>query len=189
MVNVCSCIAQYPVRRTPQGALHVNPWPTCSFRYQLGFSGKHSVTLPVLRKDYSVTYFHHCLFLSANLNRWVNCQGVVENEIAQAVFYISIDGSSPTVRQFPVTSCKVRLHCFTFVTSMTTRNAVLLLFCSSRLPLLDIHTFLINNYNLKTRIWTQYIEPGLLTNLFERFHMIMCQRRVGRWCWTYKQTS
>ena len=36
-------IAQYPVRWTAQSALHFClPWQTCSFRHQLGLSGKHS---------------------------------------------------------------------------------------------------------------------------------------------------
>ena len=35
--------AQYLVCWTAaQSALHVTPWQTCSFRHQLGFSGKHS---------------------------------------------------------------------------------------------------------------------------------------------------
>ena len=36
-------IAQYLVRWTAQNALHFcPPWQTCSFRHQLGFSGKYS---------------------------------------------------------------------------------------------------------------------------------------------------
>ena len=55
-VCVCVCvkkkgsfyIAQYPV----QSALHFcPPWQTCSFRHQLGFSGKHSSDAAITRKD------------------------------------------------------------------------------------------------------------------------------------------
>ena len=46
-------IAQYPVRWTAQSALHFFclPWQTCSFRHQLGFSGKHSSDAAIMRKD------------------------------------------------------------------------------------------------------------------------------------------
>ena len=45
-------IAQYPVRWTAQSALHFcPPWQTCSFRHQLGFSGKHSSDAAITRKD------------------------------------------------------------------------------------------------------------------------------------------
>ncbi len=51
----CKCsfyIAQYPVRWTAQSALHFcPPWQTCSFRHQLGFSGKHSSDAAITRKD------------------------------------------------------------------------------------------------------------------------------------------
>ena len=43
--------AQYPVRRTAQSALHSAPWQTCSFRHQLGFSGKHSSQAAITRND------------------------------------------------------------------------------------------------------------------------------------------
>ena len=38
--KVCFYIVPYPVRWTAQSALHFTPWQTCSFRHQLGFSGK-----------------------------------------------------------------------------------------------------------------------------------------------------
>ena len=41
-------IAQYEVRRTAQSNLH---WQTCSFRHQLGFSGKHSRDTAIRRED------------------------------------------------------------------------------------------------------------------------------------------
>ena len=45
-------IAQYPVCWTAQSALHFcPPWQTCSFRHQLGFSGKHSSDAAITRKD------------------------------------------------------------------------------------------------------------------------------------------
>ena len=45
-------IAQYPVRCTAQSALHFcPPWQTCSFRHQLGFSGKHSSDAAITRND------------------------------------------------------------------------------------------------------------------------------------------
>ena len=45
-------IAQYPVRWTAQSTLHFcPPWQTCSFRHQLGFSGKHSSDAAITRKD------------------------------------------------------------------------------------------------------------------------------------------
>ena len=62
--TVCSYIlvAWYPVLRTVQSALHFTPgWQTCSFRYQLDFSGKHLAMLPLLRNDCSVTFFYRCL--------------------------------------------------------------------------------------------------------------------------------
>ena len=41
----------YPVRWTAQRALYVlPPWQTCSFRHQLGFSGKHSSDAVITRK-------------------------------------------------------------------------------------------------------------------------------------------
>ena len=44
-------IAQYPVRWTAQRALHFClPWQTCSFRHQLGFSGKHSSQAAITRQ-------------------------------------------------------------------------------------------------------------------------------------------
>ena len=51
-------IAQYPVRWTAQSALHFClPWQTCSFRHQLGFSGKHSRARQQLRaKAKSLTF-------------------------------------------------------------------------------------------------------------------------------------
>ena len=36
-----SYIAQYPVLRTAQSALHFTSWQTCSLRHHLGFSEKH----------------------------------------------------------------------------------------------------------------------------------------------------
>ena len=47
-------IAQYPVRWTAQSALPFlppPPWQTCSFRHQLGFSGKHSSHAAIMRND------------------------------------------------------------------------------------------------------------------------------------------
>ena len=45
-------IAQYPVRWTAQRALHFCPlWQTCSFRHQLGLSGKHSSHAAITRND------------------------------------------------------------------------------------------------------------------------------------------
>ena len=45
-------IAQYPVRWTAQSALiFCPPWQTCSFRHQLGFSGKHSSHAAIARND------------------------------------------------------------------------------------------------------------------------------------------
>ena len=35
--------------------LHFTPWQTCSFRHQLGFSGKHSSDAAITREDYSLT--------------------------------------------------------------------------------------------------------------------------------------
>ena len=49
-------IAQYPVRWTAQSALHFfPPWQTCSFRHQLGFSGKHSSDAALRAKTKSLT--------------------------------------------------------------------------------------------------------------------------------------
>ena len=51
-------IAQYPVNWTAQSALYFLPPPprqTCSFRHQLGFSGKHSSHAAITRNDYSLT--------------------------------------------------------------------------------------------------------------------------------------
>ena len=59
-VKVCFYIAQYPVRWTAQSALHFTTWQTCSFRHQLGFSGKHS-SHAALRAKNIHSYFHHCL--------------------------------------------------------------------------------------------------------------------------------
>ena len=55
-VKVRSYIAQYPVHRTAQSALHFTPWQTCSFQGHLNFSGKHSAMLQLLREDYSFTF-------------------------------------------------------------------------------------------------------------------------------------
>ena len=49
-------IAQYPVHRTAQSALHFTPWQTCSFQGHLNFFGKYSATLQLLREGYSFTY-------------------------------------------------------------------------------------------------------------------------------------
>ena len=54
-LKVCFHIAQYPVHWTAQSALHFTPWQTCSFRHQLGFSGKHSSHAAITRNDYSLT--------------------------------------------------------------------------------------------------------------------------------------
>ena len=43
-------IAQYPVCRTTQSALHFILWQTCSFQHQLGFYWKHSATLHTARR-------------------------------------------------------------------------------------------------------------------------------------------
>ena len=51
--KVCFYIAQFPVLWTAQSALHFTP-QTCSFRHQLGFSGKHSSHASITRKDYSL---------------------------------------------------------------------------------------------------------------------------------------
>ena len=49
-------IAQYPVRWTAQSALHFcPPCQTCSFRHQLGFSGKHSSDAALRAKTKSLT--------------------------------------------------------------------------------------------------------------------------------------
>ena len=46
----------YPVRWTAQSALHFcTPWQTCSFRHQLGFSGKHSSDAALRAKTNSLT--------------------------------------------------------------------------------------------------------------------------------------
>ena len=67
IVRTCHCqllkkvkgsfyIAQYPVRWTAQSALHFcPPWQTCSFRHQLGFSGKHSSDAALRAKTKSLT--------------------------------------------------------------------------------------------------------------------------------------
>ena len=64
-VKVHSYIAQYPVRRTAQSALHFTPWQTYSFQGHLNFSGKHSLYFipdrPVHSNDnltYLATYNH-----------------------------------------------------------------------------------------------------------------------------------
>ena len=50
-------IAQYPVRRTAQSAVHFPPpWQTCSFRHQLGFSGKHSSHAAITPTTKSLTF-------------------------------------------------------------------------------------------------------------------------------------
>ena len=54
-VKVRSYIAQYPVHRTAQSALHFTPWQTCSFQGHFNFSGKHSAMLQLLREDISTT--------------------------------------------------------------------------------------------------------------------------------------
>ena len=34
----------------------LSPWQTCSFRHQLGFSGKHSSHAAIMRENYSLTF-------------------------------------------------------------------------------------------------------------------------------------
>ena len=55
-VKVCFYTAQYPVRWIAQSVSHFTPWQTCSFRHQLGFSGKHSshaaITCSVLPRPF-----------------------------------------------------------------------------------------------------------------------------------------
>ena len=46
-------IAQYPVRWTAQSASH---WHTCSFRHQIGFSGKHSSHAALRATTKSLTF-------------------------------------------------------------------------------------------------------------------------------------
>ena len=53
---------RYPVRWSIQSVLNFTPWQTCSLRHQVGFFGKHSARLQLLHKDYSLTYFCHCLY-------------------------------------------------------------------------------------------------------------------------------
>ena len=48
--------AGYPVIGTAQGALHFNPWPTCSFQRHFDFVGKHQASLHLLREDYPLIY-------------------------------------------------------------------------------------------------------------------------------------
>ena len=48
-------IAQYPVRWTLR-SLYTPPLQTCSFRYQLDFSGKHSSHAAITHEDYSLTF-------------------------------------------------------------------------------------------------------------------------------------
>ena len=55
-VKVRSYIARYPVLWTVQSTLQFAPWQTCSFQRHLGFSGKHSSTLQLLREHYSFAY-------------------------------------------------------------------------------------------------------------------------------------
>ena len=49
-------IGQYPVRWTAQSALLFTPWQTYSFRYQLGFSRKHSSRAAITHEHYSLTF-------------------------------------------------------------------------------------------------------------------------------------
>ena len=51
-------IMQHPFRFTAPSALHFTPWPwqTCSFRHELGFSGKHFSHAAITRKEYSLTF-------------------------------------------------------------------------------------------------------------------------------------
>ena len=56
-VKVCFYIAHYPVHCTAQKRFTVFlPWQTCSFRYQLGFSWRHSSHVAITRNDYSLTF-------------------------------------------------------------------------------------------------------------------------------------
>ena len=70
----------YPVRWTAQSALHFIPWQTCSFRYQLDFSGKHSSHTAIMREDFihiSTTVYtqvHSFIQLSE-----LGCRGENEN--------------------------------------------------------------------------------------------------------------
>ena len=61
-------ITQYPVRWTAQIALHFTPWQTCSFRHQLGFSGKHSSQAAIaqrLNTHISTTVYSQVLIYTA----------------------------------------------------------------------------------------------------------------------------
>ena len=76
-IKVSSYIARYPVLRTAQSALHFTSWPTCSIQGHFNFSGKHSATLQLLRKDYySFTYPTLSVLPGANLYGCVNCGNV-----------------------------------------------------------------------------------------------------------------
>ena len=55
-VKVCFYTAQYLVRWTALSALYFTPWQTCSFRHQLDFSGKHSVTQKLRATTKSLTF-------------------------------------------------------------------------------------------------------------------------------------
>ena len=49
----CSAVSS-PLDRSERFTLCL-PWQTCSFRHQLGFSGKHSSHAAIKRNDYSLT--------------------------------------------------------------------------------------------------------------------------------------
>ena len=41
---------------------HFTPWQNCSFRHQLGFSGKHSSHAAITLRRLIHPHFHHCLY-------------------------------------------------------------------------------------------------------------------------------
>ena len=55
-LKVCFYMVQYPIRWTAQSALHFTSRQTCSFRHQLGFSGRHSSHAEITREDYLLTF-------------------------------------------------------------------------------------------------------------------------------------
>ena len=54
--KVRSYIAQYPVLRTAQSALHFTLWLTCSTKHQLNFLWKHPATLQLMCTGCSYKY-------------------------------------------------------------------------------------------------------------------------------------